>query len=129
VKLLIAVFGRNGGKTTSKGEYIISSGAQGEVRVALDAIRSLADRMAHEAHGVRDARVKVIARKGRDADALSLDLSLVIGREVDVAVLSAALAKDIQQQLEHIMSLSDVPVNIVVSDVSDEAPVKKHRVV
>ena len=129
VKLLVAVFGRNGEKATSKGEYIISSGAQGEVRVALDAIRSLADRMAHEVHGVRDARVKVIAKRGRDADALSLNLSLVVGREVDIAKLSAALVADIQQQLEHIMSLSDVPVNIVVSDVSDEAPAKKHRVV
>ena len=53
----------------------------------------------------------------------------MIGREADVTKMSEELTRAIQQRLEQIMALSDVPVNIVVSDVTDGAPVKRHRVV
>lgn len=129
LKLLAAVFRRQGEPTGSKGEYVISSSPQGEVRVALDAIRNLVDQLARETHGVRDAKVKVVARKGKNSDALSLQLRLVIGREADVTKMSDELTRAIQQRLEKIMALSDVPVDIVVSDVTDGAPVKRHRVV
>lgn len=129
LKLLLAVFGRIQAAGTSKGEYVISSSPQGEVRIALEAIRNLVDQLSRETHGVRDAKVNVMVRKGKAFDALELKLRLVIGREADVTKLSAALTTTIQQRLEQVMALSDVPVNIVVTNVTDEAPVKKHRVV
>ena len=129
LKLLAAVFRRQGEPAGSKGEYVISSSPQGEVRVALDAIRNLVDQLARETHGVRDAKVKVAARKGKNSDTLSLQLRLVIGREADVTKMTEELTRAIQQRLKQIMALSDVPVNIVVSDVTDGAPVKRHRVV
>ena len=126
---LLAVAFHRSGKPVSKGEYVICSGPQGEVRVALEAIRNLVDRLARETHGVHDAKVQVAVKTGKEADMLSLRLRLVVGRDVDVTKLSENLTATIQQKLAQIMALLDVPVNIVVTDVTDEMPAPKHRVV
>jgi len=131
LKLLLAVFSRKpSDPTTSKGEYVIDAGPRGEVRVALEAMRSLADRMAREVHGVRDAHVKIKAKKQKEGEAsLSLDVNLTVGREADVSVVAKTLTERVQEHFQRTMALTDVPVNVVVSEVSDAQPEKKHRVV
>lgn len=129
LKLLGQVFHRSSDKTTGKGEYVIESSPRGEVRVALDAVRNLTDRLARETHGVRDVRVRVRAKNSREGASLTLQLGLVIGRETEVKKLTEQLTNSIQQHLEQTMALPDVPVSIVVTDVSDAVPDKKHRVV
>ncbi|SHK93560.1 hypothetical protein SAMN05216582_12538 [Selenomonas ruminantium] len=131
VKLLLAVFSRKPGDTSiSKGEYVIDAGPRGEVRVALEAMRSLADRMAREVHGVRDARVKIKAKTQKGgAASLSLDVDLSVGREADVSQVAKTLTDRVQEHFRRTMALEDVPVNVVVSEVSDAEPEKKHRVV
>lgn len=129
LKMLGQVFFCSGEKTTSKGEYVIESGPRGEVRVALEAVRNFADRLAREAHGVRDVRVAVKANNCKEGATLALHLDLVVGREAEVTKLSEKLTTTIQQQLEQTMALAEVPVTIVIKDVSDAQPSKKHRVV
>ena len=131
LKLLLAVFKRAPKEYySSKGEYVIDAGPKGEVRVALEAIRSLADRMAREVHGVRDARVKIKAKNKAEGEAsLSMDIDLTIGREADVSQVAATLTERLQSHLARTMGLTDVPINVVVSEVSDMQPEKKHRVV
>lgn len=129
LKLLVQVFSRSNEKTTSRGEYVIESGPRGEVRVALEAVRNLTDRLARETHGVRDVRVVVKAKNCKDGATLALHLNLVVGREAEVTKLSDKLTTTIQQHLAQTMALSDVPVHIVVTDISDAQPSKKHRVV
>ncbi|SDZ73984.1 MULTISPECIES: alkaline shock response membrane anchor protein AmaP [Selenomonas] len=131
LKLLLAVFSRKAGEpSTSKGEYVIDAGPKGEVRVALEAMRSLADRMAREVHGVRDARVRIKAKNPKDgAASLSLDVDLSVGREADVSVVAKTLTERVQEHFRRTMALEDMPVNVVVSEVSDAEPEKKHRVV
>ena len=111
LKLLLAVFSRKAGEpSTSKGEYVIDAGPKGEVRVALEAMRSLADRM-------------------DGAASLSLDVDLSVGREADVSVVAKTLTERVQEHFRRTMALEDMPVNVVVSEVSDAEPEKKHRVV
>ena len=131
LKLLCAVFSyKRGDTSTSKGEYVIDAGPQGEVRVALEAMRSLADRMAREVHGVRDAKVRIKAQNQKEgAASLSLDVDLAVGREADVSVVAKTLTDRVQEHFRRTMALEDVPVNVVVSEVSDVQPEKKHRVV
>ena len=131
MKLLLAVFSRKPGEpSTSKGEYVIDAGPKGEVRVALEAIRSLADRMAREVHGVRDANVRIKAKNPKEgAASLSLDVDLTVGREADVSLVAKTLTDRVQEHFRRTMALEDVPVNVVVSEVSDVQPEKKHRVV
>ena len=131
MKLLFAVFSRKPSEpSTSKGEYVIDAGPKGEVRVALEAIRSLADRMAREVHGVRDANVRIKAKNPKEgAASLSLDVDLTVGREADVSLVARTLTDRVQEHFRRTMALEDVPVNVVVSEVSDVQPEKKHRVV
>lgn len=131
MKLLLAVFSRKPSEpSTSKGEYVIDAGPKGEVRVALEAMRSLADRMAREVHGVRDANVRIKAKNPKEGAArLSLDVDLTVGREADVSVVARTLTDRVQEHFRRTMALEDVPVNVVVSEVSDVQPEKKHRVV
>jgi len=131
MKLLLAVFSRKPSEpSTSKGEYVIDAGPKGEVRVALEAMRSLADRMAREVHGVRDANVRIKAKNPKEgAASLSLDVDLTVGREADVSVVARTLTDRVQEHFRRTMALEDVPVNVVVSEVSDVQPEKKHRVV
>ena len=129
LKLLGQVFAGKKEQSTSKGEYVIASGPNGEVRVALDAVRNFVDRLARETHGVHDVRVKVQAKNHKDGASLAVALSLTVGREADIPKLSAQLAQHIQQQLAQSMELSEVPVDIVVADISDKQPARKHRVV
>ena len=131
MKLLLAVFSRKPSElSTSKGEYVIDAGPKGEVRVALEAIRSLADRMAREVHGVRDANVRIKAKNPKEgAASLSLDVDLTVGREAEVSLVAKTLTDRVQEHFRRTMALEDVPVNVVVSEVSDVQPEKKHRVV
>ena len=131
MKLLLAVFSRKPSEpSTSKGEYVIDAGPKGEVRVALEAMRSLADRMAREVHGVRDANVRIKAKNPKEgAASLSLDVDLTVGREADVSLVARTLTDRVQEHFRRTMALEDVPVNVVVSEVSDVQPEKKHRVV
>ena len=131
MKLLLAVFSRKPSEpSTSKGEYVIDAGPKGEVRVALEAIRSLADRMAREVHGVRDANVRIKAKNPKEgAASLSLDVDLTVGREANVSLVARTLTDRVQEHFRRTMALEDVPVNVVVSEVSDVQPEKKHRVV
>jgi len=131
VKLFLAVFSRKAGESaTSKGEYVIDAGPSGEVRVALEAVRSLADRMAREVHGVRDAKVRIKAQNHKEgAASLSLDVDLSVGREAEVSQVAKTLTTRVQEHFRRTMALEDVPVNVVVSEVSDAEPEKKHRVV
>lgn len=128
LKLLGCVFHRSHEKATGRGEYVIESSPQGEVRVALDAVKNLTERLAREAHGVRDARVRVKVQNNRDGASLALALNLTIGREAEVKKLTEHLTGSIQQHLAQTMALTDVPVSIVISDVSDAVPDRKHRV-
>lgn len=130
LKLFFAVFKR--GKkddSVTHGEYIIAGSENGEVRVALEAIRNLVEHLVTEVRGVRDVRVKTLVKHGKERDDLSLELGLIIGREVEADKLAQELTTRIQSQLVHTMALPNVPVNIVITNVSDAPPVRKHRVV
>lgn len=130
LRLVFAVFRRDKGEDIAEhGEYIIAGDANGEVRVALEAIRNLVEHLVLETRGVRDVRVKTIVKRGKERDELALKLGLIIGREVEADKLAQELTTRIQSQLVHTMALANVPVNIVITNISDAPPVRKHRVV
>jgi uncharacterized alkaline shock family protein YloU len=56
-------------------------------------------------------------------------VNLTVGREADVSVVAKTLTERVQEHFQRTMALTDVPVNVVVSEVSDAQPEKKHRVV
>lgn len=130
LKLIGAAFARTSKDSTQhKGEYLITKNDGGEVRIALDAVRTLVTRLASETAGVREARTQVRVSGPRAAKKLSVALALVVGREVNATSLTQALTATIAGQLAATMALEDVPLDIVITGVTDEPPVRKKRVV
>lgn len=130
LKLIVAAFSRNTKKSEQrKGEYLITKNDGGEVRIALDAVRTLVTRLAGETAGVREATTRVKVSGAKDEKKLAIALSLIVGREASAAALTQALTATVRSQLAETMALEDVPLDIVITGVIDEPPVRKKRVV
>jgi uncharacterized alkaline shock family protein YloU len=54
---------------------------------------------------------------------------LIIGQETNVAEVSAAASRMVSGQLEKILGFSQVPVEVLITDITNAAPDRKHRVV
>lgn len=117
----------------AKGEYLVLQNEAGAVRVALDAVRRLVEQTATGLPGIRLARAKVYrvhsGRGAEAADQLKLVLDLSIGRGLNVNEVSASAAKEIREELQEVMGLSDVALDLRVTSLSDAALPSKRRVV
>ena len=82
-----------------------------------------------ETKSVREAEADIIVKRNEKNDALALDLKLIVGREAKINNLAEALTKDIEARLAMVFAIENIPINIVITDVSDGRPVRKHRVV
>ena len=130
IKSVAAVFKREASKSdNSKGEYVVLSNEHGEVRVTLAAIKSFASRIAMETSSVREAEVDVRVKRNEKNDALALDVKLIVGREAKINDLADVLTRNIEAKLAAVFAIESIPINIVITDVSDGRPVRKHRVV
>ena len=131
LQLFFASFSRDKRPSEStRGEFVMVSGANGEVRVSLSAIRELVDRLVREVRGIRDVQVKVSTVKDKKAvQPLKVALSLVIGQDANVKDVSAAAVANVQQQLVKVMGFAEVPVSVDVAAISNAAPDRKRRVV
>jgi uncharacterized alkaline shock family protein YloU len=58
-----------------------------------------------------------------------VSLALIIGQETNVAEVSAAASRLVSGQLEKILGFSQVPVEVLITDITNAAPDRKHRVV
>jgi uncharacterized alkaline shock family protein YloU len=99
------------------------------VGVALDAVRGLVEKLVRDVRGVRDAKVKVRSWPKGEGEPLSVSLALIIGQETNVAEVSAAASRLVSGQLEKILGFSQVPVEVLITDITNAAPDRKHRVV
>lgn len=112
-----------------RGEYLITKNDGGEVRIAIDAVRTLVTRLAGECAGVREAATKVKVSGAKEDKKLAIALSLIVGHEANATALTQALTATVRSQLAETMALEGVPLDIVITGVTDEPPVRKKRVV
>lgn len=118
-------------RTHERGDFILLQGAEGGVRVALPAIRAMAERTLLSLHGIRMAKVRaqrVMASK-KAPETLRLVLDLTVSRGTPVASLTEAAAAAIRTELRETMGLEDVAVESHITAFSDAVPAGKHRVV
>ena len=111
-------------------EVILVQGASGEIRVAVDAIKNMAEKAAQAISGVREAKVQVIAEKKADKDTVvRLEVKAVLGQEQNVADVSDAIRAAIGHQMTQVVGIPSFVVGISVTDISNAAVTKKQRVV
>lgn len=117
--------------THERGDFILLQGAEGGVRVALPAIRAMAERTLLSLHGIRMAKVRVQrVRASKNApETLRLVLDLTVSRGTPVASLTEAAAAAIRTELRETMGLEDVAVESHITAFSDAVPAGKRRVV
>ena len=82
-----------------------------------------------ETSSVREAEVDVKVKRNEKNDALALDVKLIVGREAKINDLADVLTQNIEAKLAAVFAIESIPINIVITDVSDGRPVRKHRVV
>lgn len=129
LRLVVVAFSRTKNDSDSyKGEYVISKNANGEVNIALPTINALVAKVAVETLGVREAVSKVRLTKKADDISMAIALSLVVGKEVNVASLTAKVTSDLQKQLQETLSLDSVPINITITDITDKPASREKRV-
>jgi uncharacterized alkaline shock family protein YloU len=97
--------------------------------VALEAVRGLVEKLVRDVRGVRDAKVKVKSLPKGEGEPLSVSLALIIGQESNVAEVSVAVSAVVSSHLHKVLGYSQVPVEVVVTDITNAAPDRKHRVV
>lgn len=118
---------------SAHGEVFIVTGNTGQVSVSLQALCHLVERIAIATTGVRDAKVKVTQRKdvqdGKDIHTLYTELRLILGREVEAAIVSDALRDQIGAELSHTVGIDHPVIKIHVEDISNAPIAKKKRVV
>lgn len=118
------------GKGREEHEVILVHAAAGDVKVAVDAVRNLADRTARMMPGVRDVKVKVTSvRKKENESSVRIVLRLVLGQESNVAAVSDGLRAEIGRHLEETVGIADFSLEISVADISNAPLAKKQRVV
>lgn len=118
-------------RTHERGDFILLQGAEGGVRVALPAIRAMAERTLLSLHGIRMAKVRAqrVRASKNVPETLRLVLDLTVSRGTPVASLTEAAAAAIRTELRETMGLEDVAVESHITAFSDAVPAGKRRVV
>lgn len=118
-----------------RGEFLVVRSKTGSCQVSLAAVRDLVDRTVREVRAVRDVKVKpqVCRRKdkktGEKLEQLELSLFLTVGREARIPALEQELEQKAAEALQRSLDLTDVPLAIRVTDITDAQPVRTQRVV
>lgn len=108
-------------------ELTLDGGDNGQVKVSVEAVKRLAERVACAIHGVRETHVKLYSPKSGEST-VGLGLELVLLQGVSVPDIGNQAAQAVRRELGDTMNLTDLKVDVSVSDITN-APVDKKRVV
>lgn len=111
-------------------EVILVHGSSGDVKVAVEAVRSMLEKVTRMVSGVRDAKIRVQAVRSAGADtAVKIGVRIVIGQEQNAAAVSDDIRRVAGQHLEQTVGVKDFTLDIAVDGISNAAVTKKQRVV
>ncbi|MBQ4422119.1 MAG: alkaline shock response membrane anchor protein AmaP [Schwartzia sp.] len=121
-------------KKEQEPEAVVVHGAGGEVRVAVSAVSSLAEKSAAKVHGVENANAKVESRRvaGGEGNApvssVVIGLDLELGAGQNVAQVSDAVRAAVSEQMNEVLGLSDYSIDISIAEIAGREAAKKSRV-
>ena len=110
-----------------KGDVELQKGTFNEVRVAVPAIVSVVERAALSVQGVRQVEAKVQNRGG--STPVSVQVSMVLSQSYSAPDVSAQVKAEINKALQTALQISDVPVEVKVTEVTHAAIEREKRVV
>ena len=121
-------------KREKEPEAIVVHGEGGDVRVAVSAVSSLAEKCAMKVHGVENASAKVESRRVAGGEGVApsssvvVKLDLELGAGQNVAQVSDAVRTAVSGQMNEVLGLSDYSIDISVAEIAGKDAAKKSRV-
>ena len=120
-------------KEKKEPEAVVVRGASGEVRVAIPAVSSMAEKSASQVYGVENVDAKVEARRVTGEDgvpsskvAIGLEVALAAGQ--NVAQASDAIRAAVSEQMDNVLGLADYSIDISIAEFAGMDAAKKSRV-
>ena len=120
-------------KEKKEPEAVVVRGASGEVRVAIPAVSSMAEKSASKVYGVENVDAKVEARRVTGEDgvssskvAIGLEVALAAGQ--NVAQASDAIRAAVSEQMDNVLGLADYSIDISIAEFAGMDAAKKSRV-
>lgn len=111
VRLLILAFRRG-----QPGQSVLHETDLGEVRISLDAIENLVQRVARQCKGVRDVRPQV----GLDADGIHGTLRVWVSPDVSVPDVARELQDEIGEAVQGVVGVALAGLDIRVENITTE---------
>ena len=120
-------------KEKKEPEAVVVRGASGEVRIAIPAVSSMAEKSASKVYGVENVDAKVEARRVTGEDgvpsskvAIGLEVALAAGQ--NVAQASDAIRAAVSEQMDNVLGLADYSIDISIAEFAGMDAAKKSRV-
>lgn len=109
------------------GDIELKKGQRGEVRVTVAAVSDVVERAALSVAGVRE--VKSSVRKQNGEVPIKVELSIVLGQGYAASEVSAETTDEVNRALVEALQVSDVPIEITVTEVNHAIAERERRVV
>lgn len=106
-------------------EAIILLGAAGEVRIAVSAVRDMAEKSALAIAGVYEAKAKVRARREKESSSVAVTLSIAVDAKQNVAEISDSIRKETRRQLTDILGVKDFTLEVFVTELRQPVESRK----
>ena len=119
-------------KAKKEPEAVVVRGASGEVRVAIPAVSSLAEKSASKVYGVENVEAKVEARRvtgedGSSSSKVAVGLELAVAAGQNVAQISDAVHAAVSEQMNDVLGLADYSIDISIAEFAAKDVAKKSR--
>ena len=125
--LLMMTLSSKKGVTSVKGDVELQKGTFNEVKVAIPAIVSVVERAALSVQGVRQVEAKVKNMGGEKP--VNVQISIVLGQNYSAPEISALVKTEIQNAIQTALQISDVPIDVKVTEVTHAVVEREKRVV
>lgn len=130
IMLLRALVGAGGPAQVS--EIVIKSSHDGDVGVAVAAIRSLVLETVCAIRGINGAEVNISVprpRKNMAAVPLAVSLRLIVHADVSVPEITDQVVSRLNEKFATVLSLTDVPIKVSVGEITNSPAKRERRVV
>ena len=131
LKLFFAVFSRTSSSVRTHGEFMVVDTPAGAVQVALPAVRGIVERVALAMQGVRAAAVVISvhdAPKDAVATPMQVELKIALAEHTSLNAVSEELTAKVRQELHDVLGISDVPVALRVTEITNAGSSSKRSV-
>ena len=115
------------GSVNVKGDVELQKGTFSEVKVAVPAIVSVVERAAMSVQGVRQVEAKVQNKGG--ATPVNVHIEIILSQGYSAPEVSSLVKESVNKALETALQISDVPVEVKVTEVTHAVIEREKRVV